>query len=187
MTNTSSSAALWFAELRYLRSEAMALLDRCLDEGQGEPLEAFVDDQIAHEPPRLDLLWEIADELARRQSALLQSHALARDRVAQTLVDDLGLTVSTDGPSNSVDAFLVFHAELYGELAESASRPPVDSALSRKLSAALADAQRTRRALAVVRQLHAYLLDWLGGLSAVAARQSWHAPLSGAGPSRQVH
>src|SRR5690606_25880350 len=79
------------AELNYLRLEAMDLFERCLTEGSPACLETFIEEQLSHEPPRLELLREVGEDLHQRLLSLREYHYDVLERVWVTLSQDYGL------------------------------------------------------------------------------------------------
>ena len=61
-----------YHEFQRLRDQAMRCLDRSLIEGNRTCIEAFLEVQIALDPPPIDLLCHIADDARARLSLLLQ-------------------------------------------------------------------------------------------------------------------
>src|SRR5215813_12055956 len=90
LDSTPNASFYTFAEVNYLRLEAMDLFERCLTEGKPDFLEAFVERQIMQEPPRLELLREVADELHQRLIGLREHHFDVRERAVRTLREKFG-------------------------------------------------------------------------------------------------
>src|SRR5262245_38004075 len=82
------------AEQHYLRLEAMDLFERCLTEGKPDCLQAFFEQQISQEPPRLQLLRDIAEDLHQRLLSLREYHFDVRDRVMRSLHDDFKVDIT---------------------------------------------------------------------------------------------
>src|SRR5687767_3679503 len=88
---SAASGAFSFAELNYLRMEAMDRFERCLTEGRSLPLESFVEEQLAQDPPRLELLREVAEDLHQRLQGLRENHFDVRGRALAALRDNFSL------------------------------------------------------------------------------------------------
>src|SRR5574341_369616 len=93
------------AELSYLRLEAMDLFERCLTEGKADYLEAFIEQQITQEPPRLQLLRDVAEDLHQRLLSLREYHFDVRDRVLRALRDDFQLDITPIAPANALENY----------------------------------------------------------------------------------
>jgi hypothetical protein len=149
------------AEINYLRLEAMELFERCLTEGRPNALEAFIEQQISRDPPLLELLREIAEDLHQRLLSLREYRSDLLDRVTRTLTDDFGLQISgfTMGdPLTEIEKRL---EDLSGD-----NLTEEEIILLRKmLDASLQTAGQLRE--------DSYIVDWLNGLNATAARRFW--------------
>ncbi|MFN8531019.1 MAG: hypothetical protein U0670_20640 [Anaerolineae bacterium] len=73
-----------YHSFHHARLEAMQILERCLADGDAHALEAYLETQLVLEPPPIDLLRHIADDLSARLSVLEQqsgdSPFVQRDR-----------------------------------------------------------------------------------------------------------
>jgi hypothetical protein len=167
--------AFSFAELNYLRLEAMDLFERCLTEGQTSPLEAFVEQQIAQDPPRLELLREVAEDLHQRLLALRENHFDVRERVLRTVRDDFSLDLSPLIPLNALQSYHRLNPdEAIRFLSEHHALEAQDVvALRSALDASLGTAAQVHRDVEMTEKLYDYVMDWLMGLNATMARRYW--------------
>jgi len=162
------------AELNYLRLEAMDLFERCLTEGKTDFLETFIEQQISQEPPRLELLREVGDDLYQRLLALEEYHADLLDRVWRALHDDFGVEIGTlDDLSESQPQLerenVMQRLREYNPLLTEADEVIV----SKMLDASLQTASQLRADVTMTEYLHQYVSDWVDGLSATIARRMW--------------
>ncbi len=157
------------AEINYLRLEAMELFERCLTEGRPNALEAFIEQQISREPPLLELLREIAEDLHQRLLSLRESRSDLLERVTRTLTDDFGLGASGFALGDPL-------VEIEKQLVEVDTHQLTeeDTILLRKmLDTSLQTATQLREDIAMTERLHLYIQDWLNGLNATVARRFW--------------
>lgn len=71
---------LWsLNSMNTLRLEAMELFDRSLSERKALLMEVFIEQQLSQDPPPLDLLSQIAEDVHGRLMSLRQSHFEVRD------------------------------------------------------------------------------------------------------------
>lgn len=165
-----------FAEQSYLRLEAMDLFERCLTEGKPDCLQAFIEQQILQEPPRLQLLRDIAGDLHQRLLSLREYHFDVRDRVLRTLRDDFKVDISPLAPANALESYhLLPLKDVLRRLREQNTNLTDQDAvlLHNMLEASLEMASQLHGDIAMTEHLHAYILDWLNGLHAMAARRAW--------------
>lgn len=167
-----------YAEQSYLRLEAMDLFERCLTEGRPDCLESFVEQQIVQEPPRLQLLQDIAEDLHQRLLSLREYHFDVRDRVLCALRDDFKVDIAPLFPANALDTYhlMQLNDALYAMRQQNPKLTDQDEELLRNmLEASVEMAAQLYGDIMMTEHLHRYLLDWLGGLHVLAARCSWTA------------
>ncbi|MCA9903088.1 MAG: hypothetical protein KC547_04460 [Anaerolineae bacterium] len=169
-----------------LREQAGVLYERCLTEGTSDPLLRFIDEQLAQEPPRTQLLRDIADDLHQRLVSLQEQYFEARDRVLHLVKTRFDLDMSP---------LIVPKAEIYHQL-------PIDdliNAICAQRSLQAEDEGRLRRILKVshgiaaqvfndavlTQDMHSYINDWLMALNTQSARrQGINDPF---GPDKRIH
>ena len=175
MNESAASGAFSFAELNYLRLEAMDLFERCLTEGQTSPLETFVEQQISQEPPRLELLREVAEDLHQRLLALRENHFDVRERVLRTVRDDFSLDLSPLIPLKALECYHRLNPDdAIRFLCEQTVLAAHDEhALRNALDASLGTAAQVHRDVVMTERLYDYVMDWLMGLNATMARRFW--------------
>jgi DNA-binding transcriptional regulator YhcF (GntR family) len=162
------------AELNYMRLEAMDLFERCLTEGKTDSLEAFIEQQISQDPPRLELLREVAEDLHQRLLTLEENYADVLDRVWRALRDDFGVEIGTldDLPKvyqqleqKNIVQRLRKHNPLLTDSDE--------VMLGKMLDASVQTASQLHADVIMTVHLHQYVTDWVDGLSATIARRVW--------------
>jgi hypothetical protein len=87
------------AESSHLRIEAMQLFEQCLTNGDSSPLVGFIERQLVHEPPRLQLLREVAEDLQQRLLSLREYHFDVRERVVTALSESYAVDITPLTPS----------------------------------------------------------------------------------------
>lgn len=162
------------AELNYMRLEAMDLFERCLTEGKTDFLETFIEQQISQEPPRLELLREVGEDLNQRLLALEEYHADLLDRVWRALRDDFGVEIGTLDDLTETYKQLEWENIIQRLREYNPSLTHDDEAMVRKmLDASLQTSSQLRSDVAMTEYLHQYVTDWVDGLSATIARRMW--------------
>lgn len=160
-------------EYTQLRTRAINLLDRCLTEGDDRQLLSFVEEQIVHEPPRITLLRELADDLQLRLLSLKEHRFDVRDRIVN-LFRDYGVDVTGVAPPDALDRYhTLTAADLMGCVGRSqATLAAQDAMLLRKaVEASLITTAQLTADIELTARLHRYVVDWLRGLNAVEARR----------------
>ncbi len=164
------------AELNYLRLEAMDLFERCLTEGRTIFLEAFIEEQIAQEPPRLDVLRDVAEDLHQRLLSLREYHFDVMERTTRTLSDDFGLVMgaaiqagSSEGAASLEPARVL---SLVRDLNPNLSSRD-ETLVRRMLEMSAETAAQLREDIRMTEALFMYISDWVDGLSATIARRFW--------------
>lgn len=177
MTDDQSGMGLAaLAELNYLRLEAMDLFERCLTEGRGDSLESFIERQIARQPPRLELLREVAEDLHKRLAALREYRSDILERTWQTLRRDYGFLipqVNVSAPLAEIE-HLGWHNVTRWAMDQGVILSEEDQAVLRKMvDTSLQTVTQLSADIGMTERLFESLSDWVEGLSATAARRSW--------------
>jgi len=151
----------------------MDLFDHCLTEGKPDRLIEFIEQQISRDPPRIELLRDVADDFNRRVMGLHEDYLDVWQRTLVTLNADYGLPVDQDYACKPFNDFDV--DGLIEQLrCQDAELDQHDEALLRKmLDAALETAMQLRADIAMTERLYVYLSDWIDGLNATVARRYW--------------
>ncbi len=161
------------AEMNYLRLEAMDLFEHCLTEGKPDSLMAFIERQISQDPPRIELLREVGDDLNQRLMGLHEYYLDIWEHTLTTLDSDFGLHFDlrfASAPFNKFDVESIIE-QLRAEGGEFSAH---DEALLRKmLDTSVETAQQLRDDIGMTERLYVYICDWVDGLNATIARQYW--------------
>lgn len=177
LDNMMERGLLSLIESNHLRLEAMHLFEQCLTNGDDSALVAFIEQQLLHEPPRLQLLRDLADDLQQRLLSLREYHFDVRDRVVRTLSEDYNVDLTAlTSPSKleqyhhlTTDEILTFIHKNDVVLNED------DLPLIRKMvDASLQMAAQLFADIQLTTHLHNLVLDWLEGMNATVARQQWN-------------
>jgi hypothetical protein len=159
-----------------VRLEAMSLFERCLSEGAANPFEAFVEEQLSHDPPEIELLRDVAEDLHQRLLSLREHHFDVRDQALRRLQDDYLIDLSPLTPPDALDRYHLLDAEeavayLRGQY------PIADDSealrLRRLLEASTAMATQLYHDVLMTEHLYDFVTDWVMGLCALVARQGW--------------
>lgn len=171
------------AELNYLRLEAMDLFERCLTEGSPACLEAFIEEQLSHEPPRLELLREVGEDLHQRLLSLREYHYDVLERVWVTLSQDFGMKSEAMDKTQLAGA-----AQIIAQLRVDNPNLSADeeALLLKMLDTSLNAANQLREDITMTERLYMCIMDWVDGLNATVARRFWTDGRGGS-PSTSVH
>lgn len=165
------------AELNYLRLEAMDLFERCLTDGRPERLEDFIDEQISRDPPFIELLHEIAEDLHQRLLGLREYHFDVLDRVGRILTNDFGIEV---GPLDNYTGTFEHYREadldtlIVQIRRRNESLTDQDELLLHKmLDTSLQTVSQLRGDIIMTENLYLYVSDWADGLGTAIVRRFW--------------
>lgn len=166
-----------FAELNYLRMEAMDLFERCLTEGDSKPLEAFVHAQISQEPPRLELLREVAEDLHQRLLELHTNHYAMREQLMAVLCHEFGIEARELLPFNMLKADQQLSLDDVLEYVQQQNPLATHSEmlLRRKIDDLVKLEGQLHRDIDLTRYLYSYVMDWVMGLNAIFTQRFWAA------------
>jgi hypothetical protein len=161
------------AEINYMRLEAMDLFERCLTEGQPDSLIAFIERQISQDPPRLELLREVAEDLHQRLMGLHDYYLEIWGRTLATLTQDFGLKFDNRAASAPFNRF-----EVEAVIAQVRATTPNFSdhdeiILQKMLEKSVETAVQLRADIGMTERLYVYISDWVDGLNATLARRYW--------------
>lgn len=151
------------AEVYRLRVEAMHLYERCLTSGDDSTFIDFISAQVTQDPPRLSLLFGIAEDLEQRLLSLHAHHYDVQERVTQALHEVYGTDfVVLDAPEPPADP---------GDLDVQLMRE-VLNASSEAAASLQVDIQITHR-------LQELVQEWAEGIGSLAIRATWNSSLNG--------
>ncbi|MCZ7545329.1 MAG: hypothetical protein M5R40_18220 [Anaerolineae bacterium] len=161
------------AEYSQLRIRATELLDRCLIEGNPEQMWAFVEQLIAHEPPRLQLLRELADDVQLRNLSLKEHRFDVRDRIV-ALFRDYGVDITGAAPPFALDQYHLLGTDDIMNCVAQQGRTlsPKDAIMLRRaVEASLDTAAQLAADIALTERLYRHTADWLDALNTLEARR----------------
>jgi hypothetical protein len=168
------------AELNHLRVEAMQLYEQCLTNGDDASLVDFVQRQITHEPPHLQLLRDIADDLQQRLLSLREYHFDTRERVVAALSEGYGIDITPLAPSALLERYHYLTPDEILDFArqQNPTLAADDLLLLRKMiDASLRMAAQLRNDIEFTARLYHLVLDWAEAISITLARQHWNSSL----------
>jgi hypothetical protein len=163
-------------EHNHLRLEAVQLFEQSLTQGDLSPMMDFIEKQIVHTPPRLQLLRDIADDLQQRLLSLREYHFDVRERVVSTLGESYHVDLTSLAPQARLDRYhhltpdeIIAHVQT-----QNSSLDEKDLTLIRKLvDASLQMAAQLHTDIQLTTQLFNLVLDWTEGMSVTLAREQW--------------
>ena len=167
-----------------LRVEAMSLFERCLAEGESGSFEAFVQEQLFEEPPQIELLRDVAEDLHQRLLSLREHHFDVRNQALRRLQNDYLVDFSPLYPPDALDRYHLADPDEAVLFLSQWQRLSIDDELRlrRLLEASTSMAAQLHGDVRMTEYLYALVTDWVMGLCAHAARHSWgDVPLSARG------
>jgi hypothetical protein len=154
-----------------LRSQAFDLYQRCLTDGTPTAMLQFVQEQIAHRPPRTTLMSEVVDHLSLRLQELREQYFEARDRLLYIVHKryDVDLTplLKTDP---DVYHQLPIDDLISAILQQRPLRPDEETRLRRILKVSHAIAAQVYHDAEMTEQIRAFIHEWLMALTSQRAR-----------------
>jgi hypothetical protein len=166
------------AESSHLRIEAMQLFEQSLTNGDASVMIAFIERQLANDPPRIQLLREIADDLQQRLLSLREYHFDVRERVVSTLSESYDVDISPLAPAAMLDQYHLLALDDVCDLIQESNPTLTDNdvAILRKMiDASLHIAAQLHEDIQITHELYDLILDWIEALGAMMARQHWNA------------
>lgn len=180
MNDLSEQGFFSIAESSYLRLEAMRLFEQCLTDGNDSALVAFVERQIAHQPPRIQLLRDLSDDLQQRLLSLREYHFDVRERIVQTLIQNYGVDISAIAPAANLSQYHHLTAEKILAFVVDSDVELDDNELiilRKTIEASLQMASQLHHDVQLTVRLYHLVSDWLEGMTATVAREHWHSSL----------
>jgi hypothetical protein len=162
------------AESSHLRIEAMQLFEQSLTNGNASVMVAFIERQLAHDPPRIQLLREITDDLQQRLLSLREYHFDVRERVVTTLSESYEVDISPLAPASMLDQYHLIVIDDVLTLIQESNPALSDEDLAilhKMIDASLHIAAQLHADIQITRELYDLILDWIEALSATIARQ----------------
>lgn len=156
------------ADMNALRLEGMVILDRCLRERQAAAFERFLAAQLGAEPPPLQFLQELAQDVQHRLQSMRQTHFDHRDGLLRRLAE----AAAASTPATPMPASFSRHAlEQFGH-ALSDSDSPAAAELRALLEEALRIETENFAQQHMLQQMQSTIVDWLRAFSVVIAQQA---------------
>lgn len=173
---TSHSDLFSLLEINHIRLEAINLYDRCLAEGNLSPLEKFIEQQLAYDPPQIQLLTEIANDLQQRLLTLQAYHFDIRQKIVGMFDEMYHIDVTGIMPAEKLDTYHLLQPERVLMYAIEQGVPIEEDerlVLLEVLRAARDTATHLHRDILVTEKLHDMILDWIYALTVHFARAGW--------------
>jgi hypothetical protein len=175
------------AELNQLRAHAVDLFDRCLTEGNAAPILAFIEKQLAGDPPHLQFLREFADDLQQRLLSLRAYHFDVRENVVRTLAVDYGIDITPLAPPDALDRYhLIEPQQMLAYMREHGKALSGDDLilLGKLLEVSIKAAERLHRDITLTAELQNLVLDWFDAHSRTLGRRTWPDEMP---PGKTIH
>lgn len=165
----------WMAELNYLRLEAMDLFETCLTEGRADLLEDFIQSQILDDPPRLELLREIAEDLYERLEALRENHLEVVRRTCDFLNGEFATQFDPLQYSNPERVTSMRPLPVLAQLRQTNPELTVseERIVLRMLKNTACTTQRIQADICMTEGLYSYLSDWTAALTVAYTQLVW--------------
>jgi hypothetical protein len=175
VNNVGASSVFSLAEIHYLRLEAMDRFERCLTEGYTTFLEEFVQQQIAQDPPRVELLREVGEDLHQRLLVLRENHFDVRARVLTRLRDDYSVDLSPLVPLKALESYHKLNADeaVYYMKQRKTLTNKEEANVRKTLEASFNIAEQLYRDVVMTEYLYDYVMDWVMGLNAAVLHHFW--------------
>jgi len=162
------------ATFQTLRLEALDHFDKSLSEGKPGYLEKFLERHLLQEPPPLELLSQVAEDIHQRLLTLRQHHFDLREGVRRTLQQHQ-IDITPFVPPDPV-AYHQLDLEALMSLFSGGTvslTDESDQALRTMLQEKQAAAARLYSDIMLAEHLYTYLMDWLMALHIVSVRGAW--------------
>ena len=159
-----------------IRLEALDLLDRCLTQGDIRPIMAFIEQLLADEPPSLEVLRQLSDDLQQRLLQLRTNLYNMRDKLISSVTSDYAIDISSLMPAEALARLHLVQADQVVAFAQAVNqhlKAPELGTLRDMLTSAVGAAAGIHRDVEITQSLQTLILDWLDALSAVASREYW--------------
>lgn len=170
------------SELARLRIEAMHLFEQCLTSGNKAPLVKFIQDQLLIDPPRLNLLNDLADDLQLRLLSLREYHFDVREQVIHTLLEDYDVDITPLAPASKPEMYHELDADTILQFVHANNvmlSADEQIMLAKMIEASIKTANQLHNDIELTSHIHSLVVDWLNGLSATIARNNWQAHVPG--------
>ncbi len=156
-----------------LRSEALDLFDRCLTENDSALMIAFIERQIAQEPPPLQLLRAMDEDLQQRMHALRAHRFDLRCDVVKAFAESTQVDITPLMPLSDIGQYhLLETVSVIGYVQERTTYAD-DSLLVDLLQSSIETITHLQRDIQLATEIHRVVSDWLEALSTTVGRRYW--------------
>lgn len=167
------SEAFAFADFNAQRMEALYLFDYAVSAGKDEGFQAFIERCVLQEPPPIELLREIAEDVRSRVISLRHAQFEAREQLVAALRDELPSEAAALLPLLDHQPDELMPSTLRTLLGTRGVFPAHKGALPRT-TAALELYEHLRYRVQMSEHLNKYVADWVNGIGILAARSARH-------------
>jgi hypothetical protein len=161
-------------ELKRMRDEALELYDYCLAEGNIGPLQQFIEEQLALDPPPLLLLYEIADDIRLRVLTLREHYYDVRNQVVHVLRDMFHIDVGQIIPSDAdIKTHPIDETTIMAILQSNGTQINDEERilLVELFQQAGQTASQLQQDIQITQTLQDMVLDWITAFAALSARE----------------
>ncbi len=176
MFETFDQMNLTLVELDQLRVEALDLYDRCLVENNPMQVIHFIERQLSHTPPRIQLLRHIADDVQQRLFSLREYHFDLREKIIKTFDEIYEVDVTPLMPPDQLETYHTVAPQAFLDYAIMQGLE-VDSQekmlLVEMIQTSRDIASQLQSDIQLTSTLHTMIQEWINALSATTARMGW--------------
>jgi hypothetical protein len=165
-----------FAELHQLRAQALDLFDRCLTEGNFAPVLAFIEQQLAWDPPQLQLLRDFAEDLHMRLLSLRAYHFDVRNNVVRAFAEDYGVDITPLAPANALEQYHNLDPQQVISYVQERNQTLAENdviILTRLLEESVRAGGRLLTEIQMTGDLYRLVIDWFEAHSRTVGRRYW--------------
>jgi hypothetical protein len=169
-------ANLSLMELDQLRIEALDLYDRCLVEHNPIQVIHFIEGQLTHTPPRIQLLRHIADDVQQRLFSLREYHFDLRGKIINTFDEIYNVDVTPLMPPDQLEAYHTVPPQTFLDYAimQGLEIDKQEKLLLVEMIQTSRDiASQLQSDIQLTSTLHTMIQEWINALSATTARMGW--------------
>jgi hypothetical protein len=167
---------LSLVEINHLRREAIDLYDHCLAEGNPARLIKFIEQQLTYDPPQIQLLSDIANDIQQRLLTLNAYHFDVRQKVVNIFEEIYRVDITPLMPADLLETYHLIEPEqvvAYTREQGVELEEEEEIILTEMVRASRDMAGHLQRDILLTERLHDMILDWIYALSAAFARAGW--------------
>ncbi len=163
-------------EHHHLRSQAMDLYERCLTEGTPDYLIRFVESQLLGDPPPLELLYGLMQDLHQRWVTLREHLFEVRNRLFHSLWAKYQIDLNAVGIAISLDEYhLIDPDQLMISITQQYPTLSIQELVQvrKQITTSLTVGYQLYGDSLMTSQMMKFVQDWAAGLGIDEVRRSW--------------